>query len=231
MGNPAVSSKQIFVSPRLRAIKSKHHARENLAYFRRLGLRMGEARAHVIRTAATNQARRLNQFASVSGDESVEARRHEIAVATYRLLDPRRRQRLVERVQLTYSIDRDEHEIAETFFSTMPRARQASAPSIQSRGSRESARSGDDSQEGERKSSREPSSTIRQIIDRSCVEPSDEMVPVKVLAESNTWLEERREIVSSLRRIAAEEESHRDHASQSTFAHSTLTWLFSFLRG
>lgn len=226
MGNPTVSSKQVFVSPRLRAIQSKHHARENLAFFRRLGLRMGEARAHVIRTAASTQARRLNQFASVSGDESVEVRRHEIALATYRLLDPRRRQRLVERVQLTYAIDRDEHEIAETFFSTVPRAREASAQSIRSGGSRASAESGDDSEEGERKSSSAPNSTIRQIIDRTCIAPSEELVQVKVLSESNAWLEERREIVSSLRKVAAEEESLRSQSSK-----STITWLLSFLRG
>lgn len=64
-----------------------------------LGLRANEARVSVIRRAALQVARRINGAAN-GPQEGSEMRMH-LAVSTYRLLDPRRRNRLVERVQLS----------------------------------------------------------------------------------------------------------------------------------
>jgi hypothetical protein len=66
--------------------------------FRRLGLMPSEARVDVIRQAAGLRGASLREEAK--GDRSAIARWAELATSTYRVLDPRQRARLVERVQL-----------------------------------------------------------------------------------------------------------------------------------
>jgi len=81
-----------------------NHKKKNeafVAHFRLLGLRRGECRSNVIRSAAQAMAVALNQSAD-------DVRRAKIAIATYRLLDPRERTDVYERVQLCYPIDRED---------------------------------------------------------------------------------------------------------------------------
>ncbi len=94
-----------------------------VSHFRFLGLTKGECRTNVIRSAAQAMSVAL----SFRGDRVAEdhlqqsaddVRRAKIAVATYRLLDPRERTDVYERVQLCYPIDRDE---VETRGPTVPK--------------------------------------------------------------------------------------------------------------
>ncbi|MFO0939296.1 MAG: hypothetical protein U0930_00870 [Pirellulales bacterium] len=63
-----------------------------------LGLRAREARVDSIRTAAQKAAREVKQIAVTSMErESLLA---EVATCAYRLLDPRKRVRQIERIQL-----------------------------------------------------------------------------------------------------------------------------------
>ncbi len=82
-----------------------------MQYYRFLGLKRGESRSDVIRSAAEAMATALSvnehHFRIVTADK----RRADIATAAYRLLDPRGRRDLYERVQLSYPIDRDEVEL------------------------------------------------------------------------------------------------------------------------
>ncbi len=84
-----------------------------VSHFHLLGLSRGECRTHVIRSAAQAMSVALSyggsQFVSDHFQQTADdARRAKIAVATYRLLDPRERIELYERVQLCYPIDRDD---------------------------------------------------------------------------------------------------------------------------
>ncbi len=84
-----------------------------VAHFRFLGLSRGECRTNVIRSAAQAMSVALNyggiQYVSDHIQQSADdVRRAKIAVAAYRLLDPRERTDLYERVQLCYPIDRDD---------------------------------------------------------------------------------------------------------------------------
>lgn len=105
--------------------KLKHKKKNEafVAHFRLLGLRRGECRSSVIRSAAQAMAVSLKSNGSdFAGDNYVsdqyaldhvhqsadDVRRAKIAVATYRLLDPRERADIYERVQLCYPIDRDD---------------------------------------------------------------------------------------------------------------------------
>ncbi len=77
---------------------SKSKAHKALGYdFALLGLKARESRVEVIRTAAEHSA------AKISGDATANDRVEmlaELATATYRLLDPRRRSKPIERIQL-----------------------------------------------------------------------------------------------------------------------------------
>ena len=84
-----------------------------VSHFRFLGLNRGECRTNVIRSAAKAMSVALSYGGSQYEGDHVQqtaddVRRAKIAVATYRLLDPRERTDLYERVQLCYPIDRDD---------------------------------------------------------------------------------------------------------------------------
>ena len=82
-------------------------------HFRLLGLRIGECRTNIIRSAAqaTSVAHSYSNNPAVLDHlqpHRDDLRRARIAIAAYRLLDPRERSDIYERVQLCYPIDRDE---------------------------------------------------------------------------------------------------------------------------
>ena len=112
-----------FMDGRVRSImkfnrKLKNNIKKDpfLDHFRLLGLRRGECRTNVIRSAAQAMSVSLN-YGGISpvGDHlqhsSDDVRRARIALAAYRLLDPRERADIYERVQLCYPIDRDDFEL------------------------------------------------------------------------------------------------------------------------
>ena len=73
---------------------------KSLAYdFALLGLREQESRTEIIRQAATQTANRLHD--ALDDHEDREEVLAELAVCTYRLLDPRRRRKPLERIQLS----------------------------------------------------------------------------------------------------------------------------------
>ena len=82
-------------------------------HFRLLGLRNGECRTNIIRSAAQAMSVELSfgrnpEVSDHLQGHSDDSRRARIALAAYRLLDPRERSDIYERVQLCYPIDRDE---------------------------------------------------------------------------------------------------------------------------
>jgi len=86
-----------------------------VSHFRMLGLNRGECRTNVIRSAAQSKAAALSQSSDHHLDDEVQQAAHDdhrarIAIAAYRLLDPRERSDLYERVQLCYPIDRDDQD-------------------------------------------------------------------------------------------------------------------------
>lgn len=89
-----------------RPLKPRYRFDQNAHHFQLLGLKRGECRIEVIRQAAR---RRATDIAGRSHPATVDLHRAEIAVATYRLLDPRGRTQLYERVQLSCPIDHIEN--------------------------------------------------------------------------------------------------------------------------
>ncbi len=73
--------------------------------FALLGLKANEARASLIRKAAGKIAKQI-KVTAVEPSEAVEMRSH-LVTSTYRLLDPRRRQRGWERIQLSLYTEED----------------------------------------------------------------------------------------------------------------------------
>lgn len=80
---------------------SRQPIAKSLGYdFALLGLGVSEARVETIRRAAGETAARI-QSARIDDPSEVDAMLADLASSTYRLLDPRRRSRTMERVQLS----------------------------------------------------------------------------------------------------------------------------------
>lgn len=84
-----------------------HPSSNSLGYdFALLGLKVSESRVSVIRRAASRTAARIQK---VTYSDSIEADQmlSDLASSTYRLLDPRRRAKPHERIQLSIIDDSD----------------------------------------------------------------------------------------------------------------------------
>jgi hypothetical protein len=88
--------------------------------FALLGLNAREARSEVIREAAASIALRIQQAASEQGER--DAMLSDLATSTYRLLDPRRREKHFERIQLSI--------FGEPDFARQQEAREPLIPSL-----------------------------------------------------------------------------------------------------
>jgi hypothetical protein len=81
--------------------------RDGLGFdFALLGLKPGESRVAMVRRAAVLTAGRIRETESVNQSEESHLL-GELATSTYRLLDPRRRQRIRDRVQLSIFSEQD----------------------------------------------------------------------------------------------------------------------------
>jgi len=166
--------------------------RENTAQFRFLGLKRGESRVTVIRQAAQEMASLLTDSGLEYDAEVLTKRRFEIALAAYRLLDPRRRRRRLERIHLSFPLDREE-------FVEQPAFDGAAASVLESPASK-----------GlmqlpvlERVFQEEPSApetVVSTVSSRSWATASE-------FGSPDLELEERREVVRTLREIDRESES------------------------
>ena len=195
-----------------RKLRSNKKLEDFADHFRLLGLRRGECRMNIIRSAAqaTSVALGHGGNPAVSGQlqsHTDDLRRARIALAAYRLLDPRERSDIYERVQLCYPIDRDE--MHETFPSAAKLIDQM--PKVTAKSNRPTSTSVklmgqpliDEAIEGKSPSDEEPGACISKT-------SAD-------LVSSELSLEERRNVVRLLRN--SEESSPRSL--------SPLGWLRS----
>ena len=117
--NPSQSSKQ--PSP---AGKRPQLVANPLGYdFALLGLKAREARVEVIRKAARQTASRINGSSEVLNEQD-EMLSH-LATSTYRLLDPRRRDRSHERIQLCIFSEEDLESQKRSRVPLLPRPRRS----------------------------------------------------------------------------------------------------------
>ncbi len=180
--------------------------RANLAHFRFLGLRKGECDATAIRSAARTMSGLLAQGDGSIGLEGEIRRRSEIALATYRLLDPRRRKSFYERVQLCYPIDRDDHSPAEPAMVKWIAAHPPAQPLVPAASRVEKPAA--------------PSSLMAlPVIEQAIREELAETACTQCVSDTSSWLEERRDVVRSLRNSELSEERNT----------STIAWIRTVL--
>ena len=153
----------------------------NRVYFKFLGLQPSESNEQTILEAARKMAALVLEREPFNPPEVISRSRHEIALATYRLLDPRRRPSQSERIQLTRPIDREDREYQLPDPGSLFRLMEQPV-------------SGDGVQE----------QRLEPLIDRAFGEPAGQALAVDSKSDSKAWLEERREIVRSVRGDAAQ---------------------------
>ena len=184
-----------------------------ISHFRLLGLRRGECRTHVIRSAAQAMSVALSHHEKHSQGDLSDRRRARIAFAAYRLLDPRERRDLYERVQLSYPIDREDIEPAsisargDGLTASLRTPEQSSQPSVV-------------------KASEKPSAVLlmqQPLIDQAFDETDSELyVDAEIVAQEDDQqarINERRGIVRLIREL--------DRIEPRTL--STLEWIRSRL--
>ena len=156
-------------------------SKTNSVYFKFLGLQSAESSEEAILGAARKMASLVQEREPFNPPEVITRSRHEIALATYRLLDPRRRKSLWERIQLTRPLGREdrEYQIPEPG-SLLKSIEQASDAWTQ-----------------------EP--LLDPLIDRALEESAGQAMAVDSKSDSRSWLEERRDVVRALRGDAAQQ--------------------------
>jgi len=161
-----------------------------LSHFRLLGLNTGECRTNVIRSAALRMSIALSFRSEFPAQDHVQwsdenVRRARIALAAYRLLDPRERTDVYERVQLCYPIDRDDEEPqtppAAKLIDRMPKVRRPSGRGVRLMGQPLI----DEAIEGKSSTDEEPGGKVTDSTNR--------------LSSTELTLEERRGIVRLMR--------------------------------
>ncbi len=178
--------------------------RSNLIHFRFLGLKSGECRPHVIRSAAKELSNSISENEMQYRVDALAKRRYEVALATYRLLDPRRRPTLYERVHLSISLDEDNNEIetrTETFAISRDGKRVVDSPD-----------------------SRRVQLMNRQVIEEAIHQETKSVELVVERDEVDSWLEERREVVRAIRDADGHDDDNADDQPRSAFQ-----WLRSKL--
>jgi hypothetical protein len=174
-------------------------------YFHLLGLRPGESDPSTIRSAASAMSGSIGDCEGQHCIEGLIQRRSEIALATYRLLDPRRRESFLERVQLCYPVNHEERktEIRQLDFKKTshdnpwvePRTT-PDAPAIR------------------------PELMNRPVIDRAIREDAENPIASQAVSDKMSWLDERREVIRSLR----ETNSSASSSSPISWIRSVLGW-------
>jgi hypothetical protein len=184
-----------------------------ISHFRLLGLRRGECRTHVIRSAAQAMSVALSNHENRAQGDLSDRRRARIAFAAYRLLDPRERRDLYERVQLSYPLDREDYE--ESSISAQGNSLITSKKNQQP-----------SSHTAVFKASEKPSTVLlmqQPLIDQAFDEPnSDLYIDAEIVAEEDNQqarINERRGIVRLIREL--------DRTEPRT--QSTLEWIRSRL--
>jgi hypothetical protein len=178
----------------------------NLQYFRTLGLPRGECRIDVIRNAAIKVAKTT---VSRSHPATTDLHRAKVAVAAYKLLDPRNRNALYERVQLSCPLDEDEiHHRVRVSTSNLNR-NMVVEKSQSAKGSIVRMMERD---------------VVDRAIDPSSDEPSDDDAPESIEDSPSTELSltEKRQVVRLLQESETSEGNLRSL--------SPLSWLRSYLK-
>jgi hypothetical protein len=178
----------------------------NWEHFRLLGLAMGECDPTAIRSAASALSGGIPDCEGQRGIEGLAVQRAMIAVATYRLLDPRGRESFMERVQLCYPANHEERkaDIQDLDLQQVPKIN----PWLPSNAPQQPiANDGNFLMN-------------RPVIDRAIQEGATNPIASQATIETKSWLEERREIVRSLQELEPAERS----SSPISWIRSVLGW-------
>ncbi|MFM8572881.1 MAG: hypothetical protein ACKOAU_14905 [Pirellula sp.] len=155
-------------------------SKSNRVYCKFLGLKASECHEENILDAAKKMANMVLDREPFNTPEVIARSRHEIALATYRLLDPRRRSSQYERIQLTRPLGREDRQYAFPEPGTLLRSIDQ-APGA----------------------SQDP--LLEPLIDRAIEESAGQALAVDSKNDSRAWLEERREVIRTVRGDATHE--------------------------
>jgi hypothetical protein len=178
--------KEFWKIMRKRKVAKPSHAQIR-DHFRFLGLAVGESDLSAIYSAVRARAAGISDCEGQHGIEGLIDRQSKIAVATYRLLDPRGRDSFSERVQLCYSTELEERklELKDLDLQQVPKHN----PWVPRSSSKKNRRAST------------PVLMNGPVIERAIHEGASAPVASQAVSETKSWLDERRDVVRSLREL------------------------------
>lgn len=212
----------------------REYARAQRVYSQFLGVSRDETDEQVILDACSKIARMIQERAPFNPSELIVRSRSEVALATYRMLDPRRRVSFRQRAQLSRPLHREDRTEGNGARSTLwERTGGAACDALRGCLGEQSSIGQVDSIRGEESSmdideSEQGSGSIESgdwidpgVITRAIREGAGDGTVVDSNLDAKAWLEERRDVIRALQR--ADEGFERVKRQEK----STLSWLLS----
>lgn len=215
-------------SSKRRGMELREYIRAQRVYSRFLGVATNETDEQVILEACSKIARMIRERAPFNPSDLIAKSRSEVALATYRMLDPRRRVSLRQRAQLSRPIHREDRIGSNGTRSSLWEQTELTARSVavvedRVGSSISGADLSTDIEESEQGSGflevgvwRDPG-----VITRAIYEGAGEGTVVDSNLDAKAWLEERRDVVRALQR--SDQGIERVKRQEK----STLSWLLS----
>lgn len=211
-----------------RGMELREYIRAQRVYSRFLGVSTNETDEQVILEACSKIARMIQERAPFNPSDLIARSRSEVALATYRMLDPRRRVSLRQRAQLSRPIHREDRieshgSRGSLWEKTELTARSVVGGSDRFGSSSLGVESSTDVEESEQDSGFQEVGVWSDpgVITRAICEGAGEGTVVDSNLDAKAWLEERRDVVRALQR--PDEGVERVKRQEK----STLSWLLS----
>lgn len=195
--------------------------RTQRVYCKFLGLDPNETDESVILNASSRMAQLVNERKAFNSPEVIVRSRSEIALATYRLLDPRRRAYLWQRIQLVRPLNREDRHSSSSPSNSLWSQTEPASSAGDSESDQNPPNASEQSNTPTLVSQERAGWINRRVIDRAFEQTAAQATLVDSNHDARNWLEERREIVRTLK--SSEDSMSRDKRQEK----STLSWLLS----
>jgi hypothetical protein len=166
-------------------------------------------------------AQLVNERKAFNSPEVIVRSRSEIALATYRLLDPRRRAYLWQRIQLVRPLNREDRHSSRSPSNSLWSQTEPASSAGDSESDQNPPNDSEQSNTPTLVSQERAGWINRRVIDRAFEQTASQATLVDSNHDARNWLEERREIVRTLK--SSEDSLSRDKRQEK----STLSWLLS----
>ncbi len=219
VGSPTPSNERLVIDAT--SSNNGELLRTQRVYCKFLGLDANETDESVILNASSRMAQLVNERKAFNSPEVIVRSRSEIALATYRLLDPRRRAYPWQRIQLIRPLNREDRHLQSSSSNSLWSQTEPASSAGDSEPDQNPPNESEQSNTPTLVTQERAGWINRRVIDRAFEQTASQATLVDSNHDARNWLEERREIVRTLK--SSEDSMSRGKRQEK----STLSWLLS----